>query len=303
MSKPYKGDWVLRTVLFVPGHINKMLIKGAVSDADCVILDLEDAVPSDKKGMARKKVREILEKDVYSRKTVFVRVNPFKTNQTIKDIEEVSCKNLNGFVYPSVNTSDELKEFDSYLQDIEKKLSRSIGNFSLIALIESPLAIVNIDQIAKASERMVGLIFGCEDYLAELCGRHSIDEVSLNVPRAQVAIAARAVGIEPIDTPYINIYDFDGLRKFAEIGRNLGMSGMCAITPRQIPIIQEIYTPTQKEINTAKEIIEAATESQSAGKGIAIVNKKFIAPPIVKSALKVLKQIKAIHNLEEFNNS
>ena len=108
MGRPYKGEWVLRSVLFVPGHLEKMLNHAASSDADCVILDLEDAVPQGKKKIARSKIRQVLENNCYSRKTVFVRVSPLRTGLTRNDLEEVACDQLHGFVYPLAESSDEI---------------------------------------------------------------------------------------------------------------------------------------------------------------------------------------------------
>ena len=303
MSKPYKGPWVIRTFLFVPGHIDKMLIKGASSDADCVSLCLEDAVPKEEKENARKKIRKVLKDGVYSKKTVFVRINSIDTGLTLRDLEGVACKELNGFVYPMAYTPDDIKKFDAQLSLIEDQLGLVKDHFSIIVLIETPLAVLNAYEIAKASDRVVGLLFGCEDYMAEMESRYSEKEMSLFVPRSLIAMAARSTGVEAIDTPYVRVHDLEGLRRFATLGRDLGMSGMLVMTPRQIDTAQKCYTPSREEIEYATEVVESAEQARKEGRGIVVVNGKFISPPTLKQARKLLDRVNAIERLEAFNNS
>lgn len=301
MTKPYKGPWVIRTFLFVPGHIEKMLIKAAGSEADCVALCLEDAVPYSEKSNARKKVRQVLEKGLYKKKTVFVRINPIDTGLTLKDLEGVACKELNGFVYPMAYTPDDIKNFDAQLSLVENQLDLPTGHFSIIVLIETPLAILNAYQIARASSRVVGLLFGCEDYMAEMESRYSKEEMSLFTPRSLLAMAARAAKVVPIDTPYVHVYDLEGLRRFATLGRDLGMAGMLVMTPRQIETVRECYTPSKDEILYATEAVQAADKAKKDGRGIAMVNNKFISPPTLKQAQRLLEHAEAIQNLESFS--
>jgi len=304
MAKPYKSSWVLRSLLFVPGHIEKMVRKGAGSDADCVVLDLEDAVPEKNKADGREMIRHFLGEGLYAKKTVFCRINPLDTGLTLKDLDAVACRQLHGFVYPMVYTPDDIKNFDAQLRLMEIHLGLDIGHFSIIALIETPLAVLNALQIARASERMVGLLFGCEDYLAELQGRHSAEgDFSLLAPRSKVALASRAAGLEPIDTPYVRVHDLEGMRKFATGGRDLGMAGCLVMTPKQIPIAHEVYTPSEEEIKYATDVVEAAENARAEGRGIVVVDGKFISPPTLKGAENVLKRHRAILDLESFHSS
>lgn len=302
MSKSYPGDWVFRSVLFVPGHLEKMMRGAADSEADCLILDLEDAVPAGKKATARREVHNILEEGIYTNLSVFVRVNSFETGLTQKDVESVACSRLHGFVYPWANRPEDIQNFHRQLEQAENSLGLAKGYFSLIAVIEAPLGVINAHAIAQASDRIVGLIFGCEDFLAELQGRHNQDEIALTAPRAQVAMAARAVGITPIDTPYVRARDLAGLRNFARTGRNLGMAGGCALTPRQATVINEIYTPTVEEIQQARSVIEASENRDNLDRGVFIVLDKFISPPTVKAARKTLARHEAIRSFEEFRS-
>jgi citrate lyase subunit beta/citryl-CoA lyase len=158
--------------------------------------------------------------------------------------------------------------------------------------------VLNAAEIASASPRMMALIFGCEDYLAALQGRHSDAEEALLTPRALVAMAARAAGLEAIDTPYVRVHDLESLKWFAIQGRDLGFSGMCALSPRQIPVIHEAYTPSKEEIRQAEEVIAVAERSQAEGRGVMISGGAFVSPPTVRAAKKLLERTEAIRSSE-----
>lgn len=301
MKKPYKGPWVMRTFLFVPGHLENHLIKASASDADCVALCLEDAVPKDEKKNARKTIRKVLSEGLFKNKPVFVRINSIDTGLTLMDLEGVACKELDGFVYPMVYTPDDIKSFDAQLSLIENQLDLDKGHFSIVVLIETPLAILKAYEIATASNRVVALLFGCEDYMAEMESRYSIEERSLFTPRSMMSMAARAAGVEPLDTPFVHVHDLEGLERFATLGRDLGMSGMLVMSPRQIAVAKKCYTPSGKEIETATEIVEAAEEARKKGRGIVIVNGNFVSPPTLKQAKKLLSRSDDIHKVESFN--
>ncbi len=289
---------IIRSFLFVPGHIEKMLVKASESIADCVALCLEDAVPYEKKETARKTIRKVLSEGMFSEITVFVRINPLDTGLTLKDLEGVACKELDGFVYPMAYEPDDIKKFDAQLSLMEAHLGLRRGHFSIIVLIETPQAVLRAFEIANASDRVVGLLFGCEDYMAEMQSRYSKEEMSLFTPRSLVAMAARAAGVEPIDTPYVRVYDLEGLRRFATLGRDLGMSGMLVMSPRQIDIVHDCYTPDQEEIAYASEVVQSAKKAKEEGRGIVMVNNKFVSPPTVKQSEKLIERVAAIDSLE-----
>lgn len=216
---------------------------------------------------------------------------------TLRDLEGVACKELDGFVYPMARTPDDIKKFDAQLSLMEDQHDLKKGHFSLVILIETPLAVLKAYEIATASNRVVGLLFGCEDYMAEMESRYSIEERSLFTPRSMMAMAARAAGVEPIDTPYTNVPDMDGLRRFATLGRDLGMSGMLVMSPKQIEIANECYSPSQKEVDIATDIVNAAAQAKKDGRGIVISNGNFVSPPTLKQAQKLLERMGKINEL------
>lgn len=300
MAKPYPGEWILRSMLWIPGQIDKMLAKGPETAADCVVLDLEDAVPAAEKATARGKIRQVLEAGLYKRKTVFVRINPIDTGLTLRDLDGVACGHLHGFVYPMTYTADDIKKFDAQLSLIENHLNLPKGHFSIVAVIETPLAVLNAYSIATASDRIVALIFGCEDYLADQVARHCENDVSLHTPRMMMTLAARAANVVPVDAAYIRVHDLDGLRAFATRARNLGMGGMAALTPAQIAVANEVYSPSAEEIVTAQAIVDAADVAEREGRGVVVVDNKFVSPPTLKASRSTIARLKATLAMEAF---
>lgn len=284
MCKPYDGPWTLRSLLFVPGHIDKMVRNAASTHADCVVLDLEDAVPQDQKTVGRTKIRDVLDVGIYRKKTVFCRINPIDTGLTLRDLEGVACEALHGFVYPMAYTADDIKKFDAQLSLIDVHLNLEKGHFSIIVLIETPMAVLNAYELAISSQRVIALLFGCEDFLAGMEARYGEMDMGLHTPRAIIAMAARAAGVEAIDTPYVRVHDLQGLKVFALRARDLGMSGMLVMTPNQIPVAHEVYTPSKQDVQDAeKTVVEAETVGRE-GRGIAVIDGKFVSPPNSQSS-------------------
>jgi len=259
-----------------------MVIKGSTSDADAVTLCLEDAVPLSEKENARNTINKNLK--LYKDRKVLIRVNEYYA----EDLTAISCKELDGIVLPKVRTVYDVEVIDSRLKFMESKLDKRL---ELYLLIETPIAVLHAYDLAVASKRVKGLIFGCEDYMADMDSKYLEDNISLLVPRSLIAIAAKAAGIESIDTPYVKMKDFDGLKRFATIGRGLGMTGMLAMSPSQVPVINECYSPSQEEIEEAKKIVNIAQKEEEEGRGIAFVDDIFLSPPTVKQARNILGKL------------
>jgi len=294
--------WVIRTMLSVPGHIERLIQKGAKSKADCVMLDLQDAVPPESKTEARTTIRRALDSGLLDHKIVMVRLNHLDTGRTQQDVDTVACEQLNGFVYPMANTAQEIEAVDAMLARQEIALGLAKGHFSIIVLVETPLGVINAYPLAKASGRVVGLLFGAEDFVVEMEARPDAEQLVLHTPRALIALAAKAAGVEAIDTPYVQVHDLDGLEAHANRGRSLGMSGMLVISPRQIPIARAVYTPSQEEVQEAQQVLrlmdEARREGRPAGRPYAIRDGKLVAPSREKQARRVLLRAAADRNLD-----
>ncbi|HBF87362.1 MAG TPA: CoA ester lyase [Bacteroidales bacterium] len=295
----YVGRYILRTVLFTAGHNEKYINKAFESDADTIVLDLEDAVPANKKAEARKKIMEVLKVNT-DKRPIFVRINPLESGDTLKDLDEVACEKLSGFVYPKVYNAEDIKVFDAQLSLKEKNLNLPKGYFDIIALIETPEAVLNVHEIARSSKRMKALLFGCEDFLADMEGEHGMEGRSLLVPRHLVSMAARAAGIIPIDTPYVKIGDFEGLKLHIQQAKELGYEGMLVMTPKEIPIVKEKYSPSKEEVEKAKKLVLFSLETNEANKGIAVVDNIFVSPPTLSRANKLLARHENIIKFESY---
>ena len=172
--------WVVRSLLFVPGHMEEMIAKAARSQADCLALDLQDGVPPDKKATARKTTRETLESGFFRRRRVLVRLNHPTTGLTESDIDGVACAALDGFIYPMASTPQEIIDLDGMLSQKERELGLKGGHFAALILIETPLGLLNAYAIARASKRVVSLLFGAEDYLTAIHGQYDATNVGLH---------------------------------------------------------------------------------------------------------------------------
>jgi acyl dehydratase len=187
-----------------------------------------------------------------------------------------------------VDSPDEIQALDALLERTEKKLELPPGQLAVIVLIETPLGLINVHQIAVSSRRIVGLIFGAEDYLVAMRARHDTQGLSLLMPRAQIALAARGAGIEALDTPYLDLDDTQGLSAHAETGRAFGMSGMLIISPRQIRTVHDVYSPSAEEIDSAREMVRLAAQMREAGHGYAVSNHLLVSPSREKEARATL---------------
>jgi len=299
MAKPYPGIWIIRSMLFTPGQLDRLVKKCAAAPADLIALDLEDAVPPDKKAVARTTIRQNLEAGLFEGKTIMVRLNDFSTGLTEIDVDAVACEQLSGFVHAMTRTPDEIRMLDDMLAATERSLGLEPGHFSIIPTLETALGVINAHPIACASERVVALLFGGEDYLAEMGGRHDAEQLCFHTPRVQVVMAARAAGIEPIDTPHVDVHDEEGAWQHAQRGRALGMAGMVVMSPRQIPIAHTVYTPSEEEVDEAERTLEQLEETRQAGRGMTVQDGKYISPVAENKAMKLMNRARAIRAMEE----
>ena len=165
---------------------------------------------------------------------------------------------------------------------------------NLIPIVETAAAVLNAQDICQASDRIVVIAFGCEDFVTDIQGIHDEEEQSLFTPRAMIAMAARANNVIPTDTPHINVHDLEDLEKNLIIAKNLGFEGMLVLHPKELPLVHQYFSPTPSEAADAEEMLRLYKEAQKLGKGVALVNGRFGGPPIVAHSEKVLKKIALI---------
>jgi citrate lyase subunit beta / citryl-CoA lyase len=291
------NSFLLRSLMFVPAHNDRLLDSAARLSADVLLLDLEDSVqPIENKQIARNKIIERVTRGDFKNHHVFPRINDRESGQLLKDLTALTIPGIDGFMYPKSKTGKDVYFIDKLLETIEFEKNIPIGTYKLIPLIETTAAVLNAQDICKASPRVIAIAFGCEDYVSDLNGVHDHDGLSIFTARSVIAMAARANNVAPIDTVHIKVHDLEDLEKNLQLAKKLGFEGMLVLNPKELPLVHQYYSPSEVEVADAKEMLEMYEEAQKSGKGVAIKNGKFIGPPMVVAAKKVLQyneQIKA----------
>lgn len=288
-------EYLLRSLMFVPGHNERLLNSAARSEADVLLLDIEDSVqPIENKALARKMVKQFVDEGKFKNHLVFPRINDRESGHLLKDVEYLSIKGVDGFMYPKAKTGQDIYFFDKLLETIEYEKGIEIGTFKIIPLIETAAAVLNAQEICKASKRVIAIAFGCEDFIADLQGIHDDEHESLFTPRAMIAMAARATGVVPIDTVHINVHDLVDLERNLIVAKNLGFEGMLILNPKELELAHRYFSPSSVEIDAAREMLKLSQEAEKEGKGVALMNGKFIGPPMVLAAKKTLIKLDMI---------
>jgi citrate lyase subunit beta/citryl-CoA lyase len=291
------SDFLMRSLMFVPAHNERLMLSASKSDADVLLLDIEDSVqPVTNKQIARDTIIKWVEEGKFKNHKVFPRVNDRESGQLLKDIYQLTIPGVHGFMYPKSKRGEDVYFIDKLLETIEYEKGFEIGTFKLIPLIETTAAVLDAQDICTASKRVVAIAFGCEDFITDLEGIHDAEHESLFTPRAMIAMAARANGVIPIDTVHINVHDLEDLETNLIVAKKLGFEGMLVLNPKEIPLAHQYFSPSLQEIADAKEMLELFEQAQKEGKGVAVKGNKFIGPPMVASAKKIIERNRLIMN-------
>jgi citrate lyase subunit beta / citryl-CoA lyase len=294
-----KSSYILRSMLFAPAHKKDLILKAANSNADAIILDLEDSCqPDSNKIEGRKNIIETLKGKIFGKKKVFVRINPRETGFMFEDLCAVTISELDAFLYPMANSKYDIVFFCDMLTEIEMSRKLPIGKIKLMPDIETGEGILNAREIAKASDRIVALGFGSEDFATDIDCIRDENNTSIQIARQNIVFAARSAGAIPIDTPHINVHDLKGLELHVSQARTLGFGGMQILHPKEIEICQRYYTVQEEEAKEAYEIVNLYNESSNNNNGVAIMNGKFISPPTYKRALQLIEKYEYIKQFE-----
>lgn len=282
--------YLMRSLMFVPAHNQKLLDSAVRRDADVLLLDIEDSVPYCDKQKARDNIKEYVKRTDLNGKLLFPRVNDRESGELLKDAYQLTIDGITGFMYPKSTKGEDIYFFGKLLETIEYEKDIPIGTFKIIPLIETTGAVINIKEICEACTRVVAVAFGCEDFVTDLQGKHDVEGQSIMMARNLISIGARSCGVLPIDTVHIRVHDLDDLEKNLIIGRRLGFEGTLVLNPKELPLVNQYYSPTQEEISWAEEMIKLSEEAEAEGKGVAVKDEKFIGPPMVKMAKNILKK-------------
>ena len=273
--------------MFIPGNNPGMMQDAFIYAPDAIMLDLEDSVTMAEKDAARLLVYNALKTIDYGNIEMVVRINPLNTPYGKKDIEAVVKAGVHVVRMPKTETADEVREVEQEIERVEQEIG-CLGRTQIMAAIESALGIVNAYEIAVASKRMMGIALGAEDYCANLKTQRTPGGDELRLARETIVVAARAAGIDALDTVYSNLDDMETFRKEVEFIKTLGFDGKSIINPRQIDIVNEVFAPKEKDINKALTILAAIKEAEKRGSGVIAVNGKMVDRPVVIRAQRTI---------------
>lgn len=270
-------------------------------ETDAVILDLEDAVPILDKETARIFVRDVIELDEKKVENPFphlklnrnphicVRINSFSSGLYKEDLNYIVVDGLDSVMVPKSETEKDIRRIDELLEKSEQEKGLEKGRITLIPLIETAKGVINANGIASASERVISLGFGAVDFTADTRIRPSKENIELLYPRAHLSIIAHAYGLQPIDTPWVNIQDVEGLLEDCKMARKLGYTGKMAIHPIQLKYINEAFSPSKDEIEYAKKVLEAFKDTATSGLGAISLDGKMIDHANLRQAEETLR--------------
>lgn len=281
-----------RTMMFVPGNNAGMIKDAHIYHADSLMFDLEDSVAVASKDQARFLVYEALRSIDYEGAEIVVRINGLDTPFGHDDIEAVVRAGAHIIRLPKTDSAQDLKDVETIVAQVEKKCGRK-DKTMLLAAVEGPQGVLNAYEIATASDRLVGIALGAEDYVRSMKTSRSKSGDELFLARSMIVTAARAAGIQAFDTVFSNVEDEEGLIRETELIKSLGFDGKSVINPRQIPVVHKLFTPTDAEINQARRIIAAIGEAEQKGSGVVSLDGKMIDKPVVERAERTLQLAKA----------
>jgi citrate lyase subunit beta/citryl-CoA lyase len=279
----------LRSLLFVPGNQAKMLAKVESVAVDVAVPDLEDSVPDAEKANARTITASFLPKLAANGRLVVPRVNSLATPWLEDDVVAVVGPNVFGISVGKIDSPGDIAEIAVLLARLERRAGLGLGHTKLIPWIETAKAIVHCHAICAASERIVAVAFGAEDFTHDLGVERSDDEAQHLYPRSALCVAARAAGAVALETPHFKLRDPEGLRASSLAARRVGFKGRFAIHPEQVETINECFAPSAAEIEHARRVVAAYEEAERHGRASTTLDGRVIDVPVVKRARALLE--------------
>jgi citrate lyase subunit beta/citryl-CoA lyase len=286
---------ILRSLLFVPGNKANMLEKALGLDPDAFVPDMEDSVPAAEKANARETIAKFLPKLAARGGLVIPRVNALDTDWFEPDVAAVVGPDIFGISIGKVRTAADISEISQALADHEMRAGLIVGHLKLLPWIETAEAIVNCNAICRASERIVAVAFGGEDFTNDMGIERLADESQVAYARQHLCVTARAAHVLALDTPYFKLRDLDGLRVNSAHAKSIGFKGKFAIHPEQLDALNECFSPSAAEIAHAERVVAAFDEAERRGRGSTSLDGWVIDVPVVKRARALLELARRIH--------
>jgi len=287
---------LLRSLIFVPGNRANMLERALDFQADIIMVDLEDSVPPGEKVAARQVASQWIPRLRQAGQRVMVRANSLDTGLTPDELQALISPDLYGVSVGKTESASDLHEIERLIAPLESGAGLAAGHIRLIPWIESARAIVNVNEMAAALDRTVGIAFGAEDFTNDMGIQRTDEGHEVYHARCTVAIAARAAGIASLDSPYVAFRNPEGLRTDAGAARRMGYTGKFAIHPSQVESINELFSPLSEDVAYARRVVEAWNEAEASGRGSLALDDKMVDVPVVKRARNLLALVDEIES-------
>ena len=278
-----------RSFLMAPADNARLLEKQAASNADAVIVCIEDAVLPQRKAEGRKIASQALSTLNYGDKERFVRINSLDTEFWLDDLEHF-CKHSppTGFIITKVKTPDDIRVVARVLDTLETRNGLERGSILISCYIETAEAMRHVYEIAAAHPRMANMHFGAEDYTHSIDATRTENQHETLYAMSRIVSAARAAGLEPINVMHTVVHDLEGLRASSEYSRQIGFTGRSCPTPRHIDVVNEVFSPSAEQVAYARKVIEGYRKADQAGEGVYMVDDGMIDGPMIWKAMRVL---------------
>lgn len=272
-----------RSRIYLPGNRPRMIQKGPHLGADAVILDLEDSVSPEEKDAARILVARAIEALDFGESEVMVRINPIHAGGLV-DLPVVLASGPDAIVVPKCESRDDVLAVENAIN--QNHPSKPVA---ILPMIETAKGILNAYEVAGASAMVDAITFGGEDFTQDIGATRTKEGKEIFWGRSMLVIAAKAAGVQALDTVFSDLKDEEGLRRDTKEIKEMGFDGRAAVHPAQIEIIHEVFTPTERELQQAVNVKRAAEKARRQGSGVAVVNGKMIDKPIIQRAEKILR--------------
>ena len=283
-----------RSMLFLPGNNPNMLINGNCLGSDAVIFDLEDAVSPAEKDAARILVRNTMRYMDFQGCERIVRINSIDTPYWQEDLKTILPCKPDLILLPKTGSAADVAAADAYMTQLEQQMGMEADTVGLMPLIETAMGVENAFSIASGAKRVKALFLGAEDLTADLQCKRTKGGQEILYARTRLVVAARAAGVDVYDTPFTDVNDDEGIVTDAELAKSLGFTGKAAISPRHVEVINGVFSPTEKEVDYAYEVMEAIELAKAQGKGAIALHGKMIDAPIVARAQRTIQMAQAL---------
>ncbi|MGD9249830.1 MAG: CoA ester lyase [Desulfobacterales bacterium] len=272
-----------RSRIYLPGNRPRMIQKGPHLGADAVILDLEDSVSPEEKDAARILVARAIETLNFGASEVMVRINPIHAGGLI-DLPVILAAGPDSIVVPKCERRDDVLAVEAAIN--ENPPAKPVA---ILPMIETAKGILNVYEVASASPMVDAVTFGGEDFTQDIGATRTKEGREIFWGRSMLVIAAKAAGVQALDTVFSDLKDEEGLRRDTREIKEMGFDGRAAVHPAQIEIIHDVFTPSEEEIQHAVNVIRAAEKARQEGSGVAVVKGKMIDKPIIQRAAKIIQ--------------